>query len=547
MCLTSLEIVKSNLKYLKRLAKDYPTVQEVASEIINLEAVLQLPKGTEHFMSDIHGEYEAFTHILNNASGVVREKVDDVLQKTTSSQERAAFATLIYYPVQKLQEIKRSGVDMEEWYHLTLYRLVEVCHLLASKSTRKFVRQSLPEGYEYIIDELLHAHFVEENKRGYYEQIVNTIISTGQADEYIEAISNLIKRLAVHKLHIVGDVFDRGPRPDIILDMLMAHHSVDIQWGNHDILWMGAAAGSDICIANVMSVTVRYHNLEVLEDGYGINLRPLALFAEATYSDCDCSCFAPKLVERRNYDPLDIQRIAKMHKAISIIMFKLECQAIARNPDFEMETRALLPKVDFSAGTVEINGAVYPMKDCDFPTVDPQDPTALTEEEHEVMLGLRQSFMQSEKLNRHVRFLYKKGGVYKVENNNLLFHGAIPLEENGAFCKVQFEGQEYHSVSLLEYCDKMARQGYFAPLGSAERQRGLDFLWYLWCGPKSPVFGRDQMTTFERLFIEDKEVQVEHKDSYYRYTDSETVARVILTAFGLDPSKSHIINGHVPV
>lgn len=293
MCLTSLEIVKSNLKYLKRLAKDYPTVQEVASEIINLEAVLQLPKGTEHFMSDIHGEYEAFTHILNNASGVVREKVDDVLQKTTSSQERAAFATLIYYPVQKLQEIERSGVDMEEWYRLTLYRLVEVCHLLASKSTRKFVRQSLPEGYEYIIDELLHAHFVEENKRGYYEQIVNTIISTGQADEYIEAISNLIKRLAVHKLHIVGDVFDRGPRPDIILDMLMAHHSVDIQWGNHDILWMGAAAGSDICIANVMSVTVRYHNLEVLEDGYGINLRPLALFAEATYSDCDCSCFAP--------------------------------------------------------------------------------------------------------------------------------------------------------------------------------------------------------------------------------------------------------------
>ncbi len=541
------EFTRSELKYLERLAKEYPNIQAVSNEIINLESILKLPKGTELFMSDIHGEYEAFTHILNNASGVIREKVDTVLEKTLSSQERADFSTLIYYPTPKLQEVKRSNVNMQEWYRVNLYRLVEVCHLFASKSTRKYVRSCLPKGYEFLIDELLYAHYEEENKRDYYDRIISSIIETNQADNFIEALSVLIKRLAVRRLHIVGDVYDRGPRPDIIIDKLMQHHAVDLQWGNHDLLWMGAAAGSDICIANVMNVTVKFNNLEVLEDGYGINLRPLALFAEQMYGDDECAPFAPRILEKRNYNPQDIARVSKIHKAISIIMFKLECQAIDRNPDFEMEKRKLLLAIDYEKGTIVIDGVKHELLDTNFPTIDPQNPTALTEDEHEVMIGLRKSFMQSEKLNEHIRFFYNIGSMYKIENNNVLFHGAVPLEDNGSFAKVAFEGQEYHSVTLMDYCDKMARQAYDAPLGSPERQRGLDFLWYLWCGPKSPTFGRDKMTTFERLYIADKNTHKEEKDNYYRYIDSETVAKVILTAFGVDSARGHIINGHVPV
>ncbi len=535
------------LKFLRRLSYEFPTVDAASSKIIRLSAIEMLPKGTEHFISDIHGEYEAFTHILNNASGVVREKVDASLDGLLNAKERAAFATLIYYPRQKLQEVKRSGVDMVNYYHETLYHLVEVAQLLASKYTRKFVRDRMPAGYEYLLDELLHVHSENENKNHYYERIINSIIENEQADNYIDAMSTLIKRLAVHKLHIVGDVFDRGPRADIILDKLMEHHAVDWQFGNHDVLWMGAAAGSDICIANVLNVSVSYDNMEVLEDGYGINLRPLALFAEKVYADDACVAFAPKAMASHRFQPQEVERVSKMYKAISVILFKLECQVIDRNPDFKMEHRGLLRKVNPETQTVEIGGKHYPMKDCAFPTVDWKDPAKLTEEEHEVVLGLCHSFTQSEKLGRHIEFLYDIGSMYHIENENLLFHGALPMNADGSFAEVEFEGQTYQGVELFDYCDKMSRLAYFAPIGSPRRQRGMDFMWYLWCGPKSPVFGRAQMTTFERLYIEDKDTHKEEKDEYYNHYESEDTVKKILASFGVHPEYGHIINGHVPV
>ncbi|MDD3429762.1 MAG: fructose-1,6-bisphosphatase [Oscillospiraceae bacterium] len=539
--------IKENLKYLQLLARDYPSIAEASSEIINLEAQLKLPKGTEHFMSDIHGEHEAFTHILNNASGVIKEKVDTVLGKTVPAAERASFATLIYYPAQKLRQIRNSGVDMMEWYRIALYRLIDVCRLVASKNTRRFVRQSLPEGFEYIIDELLHAHFEDHSKEMYYDRIVSAIIDTGRADAFIEALSELIKKLAVCKLHIVGDIFDRGKRPDIIMDMLMSHHAVDIQWGNHDVLWMGAASGSASCIANVINNSLSYDNLEALEDAYGINLRPLAQFADEIYKNSNVDNFMPKNIEDGAYDLKSMKRVARMHKAIAIILFKVECGIVNRNPDFDLEDRKLLEKIDFESGTVTINGKAYPVKDIDFPTVDPKNPSALTQEESQVIEKLRLNFMQSERLAIHIRFLYSKGSMYRIENGNLLFHGAVPLNDVGNFAKVTFDGVEYSGRRLMDYCERMARQGYFAAEGTPQRKRGQDFLWYLWCGKNSPLFGRSKMTTFEHLLVEDKTTWAEEKNPYYRCIDSEYVARFILTEFGLDPATSHIVNGHVPV
>ncbi len=543
-----LDKVRKNLKYLGLLARDWPTIEEACTEIINLQAILKLPKPTEHFLSDLHGEYEAFTHILNNASGVIKEKVDRVLGEEVPAGERAEFATLIYYPAQKVEELKSRQADLGAWYRQTLYRLIDVCRVVASKYTRSFVRKRMPPDYAYILDELLHAHFEDHDKEFYYGQILTSIINVGRADDFIEALASLIKKLAVYKLHIVGDIFDRGPRPDLILEQLMAHHSVDFQWGNHDVVWMGAAAASPICVATVLKTTLAYNNLEALEDGYGINLRPLSLFAENTYRDCDVHRFYPRTDESRGpYHRSELTRVARMHKAITIIMLKLECEVIDREPDFEMEGRDFLRRINFADDTVEAEGKRYPMLDTDFPTVDEGDPARLTPEEQEVIGLLCRSFAESERLQRHVQFLYAKGGVYHTENGNLLFHGALPLTESGSFAVETFEHKSYAGRALMDYCEERARRGYFAPEGSEERRRGGDFLWYLWCGKLSPLFGRSKMTTFERIFIQNKETYTEEKNPYYRFVNDTKMDRAILAEFGLDQTHSHIINGHVPV
>ena len=547
---TETEEIRRNLKYLHLLARDYPSQAAAASEIISTQALLKLPKGTEHFMSDLHGENEAFVHILNSASGVIREKVDQVLGQAVPAGERAELATLIYYPAEKLPQLKAKQpgeAALEGWYSQTLFRLIDICRLVSSKHTRSYVRACLPAGCGYVLDELLHAHFEDHDKDLYYGQIVGSIIENGRADRFITRLCELIKRLAVDKLHIVGDLFDRGPRPDIILDLLLRHHSVDIQWGNHDVVWMGAAAGSPLCCATVMKTTLAYHNHGMLEDSYGINLRHLQRLADHYYGGDDLTIWMPHTDAARGpYTEGMLHRCAVMHKAISIIMFKLECAVIDRNPDFQMEGRDYLRRIDFARGTVDIAGRQYPLRDTSFPTVDPADPAALNPDEQLVLDKLVASFRQSEKLQQHVRFLYAKGSVYHIENGNLLYHGAVPMTEKGAFAAERFEGRLYAGRALMDYCDERARRGYYAPEGSAARQSGQDFLWYLWCGRLSPLFGRSAMTTFERLYVADKATHTEVKDSYYTWYNEESACRRILAEFGL-PGSCHIINGHVPV
>ena len=547
---TETEEIRRNLKYLNLLARDYPSQAAAASEIISTQALLKLPKGTEHFMSDLHGENEAFVHILNSASGVIREKVDQVLGQGVPAAERAELATLIYYPAEKLPQLKArqpGEAALEGWYSETLFRLIDICRLVSSKHTRSYVRACLPAGCGYVLDELLHAHFEDHDKDLYYGQIVGSIIENGRADRFITRLCELIKRLAVDKLHIVGDLFDRGPRPDIILDLLLRHHSVDIQWGNHDVVWMGAAAGSPLCCATVMKTTLAYHNHGMLEDSYGINLRHLQRLADHYYGGDDLTIWMPHTDAARGpYTEGMLHRCAVMHKAISIIMFKLECAVIDRNPDFQMEGRDYLRRIDFARGTVDIAGRQYPLRDTSFPTVDPADPAALNPDEQLVLDKLVASFRQSEKLQQHVRFLYAKGSVYHIENGNLLYHGAVPMTEKGAFAAERFEGRLYAGRALMDYCDERARRGYYAPEGSAARQSGQDFLWYLWCGRLSPLFGRSAMTTFERLYVADKATHTEVKDSYYTWYNEESACRRILAEFGL-PGSCHIINGHVPV
>ena len=547
---TETEEIRRNLKYLNLLARDYPSQAAAASEIISTQALLKLPKGTEHFMSDLHGENEAFVHILNSASGVIREKVDQVLGQGVPAAERAELATLIYYPAEKLPQLKArqpGEAALEGWYSETLFRLIDICRLVSSKHTRSYVRACLPAGCGYVLDELLHAHFEDHDKDLYYGQIVGSIIENGRADRFITRLCELIKRLAVDKLHIVGDLFDRGPRPDIILDLLLRHHSVDIQWGNHDVVWMGAAAGSPLCCATVMKTTLAYHNHGMLEDSYGINLRHLQRLADHYYGGDDLTIWMPHTDAARGpYTEGMLHRCAVMHKAISIIMFKLECAVIDRNPDFQMEGRDYLRRIDFARGTVDIAGRQYPLRDTSFPTVDPADPAALNPDEQLVLDKLVASFRQSEKLQQHVRFLYAKGSVYHIENGNLLYHGAVPMTEKGAFAAERFEGRLYAGRALMDYCDERARRGYYAPEGSAARQSGQDFLWYLWCGKLSPLFGRSAMTTFERLYVADKATHTEVKDPYYTWYNEESACRRILAEFGL-PGSCHIINGHVPV
>ena len=544
------EEIRRNLKYLELLARDYPSQASAASEIISTQALLKLPKGTEHFMSDLHGENEAFVHILNSASGVIREKVDQVLGEGVPADTRAELATLIYYPAEKLPQLKAkqpSEAALEDWYSATLFRLIDICRLVSSKHTRSYVRSCLPPGCGYVLDELLHAHFEDHDKDLYYGQIVGSIIENGRAERFITRLCELIKRLAVDKLHIVGDLFDRGPRPDIILDMLLRHHNVDIQWGNHDVVWMGAAAGSAICCATVIKTTLAYHNHGMLEDCYGINLRHLQRLADHYYGQDDLTIWMPHADAARGpYTEGMLHRCAVMHKAIAIIMFKLECAVIDRNPDFQMEGRDYLRRIDFARGTVDIAGRQYPLRDTSFPTVDPADPAALNPDEQLVLDKLVASFRQSEKLQQHVRFLYAKGSVYHIENGNLLYHGAVPMTEKGAFAAERFEGRLYAGRALMDYCDERARRGYYAPEGSAARQSGQDFLWYLWCGRLSPLFGRSAMTTFERLYVADKATHTEVKDPYYTWYNEESACRRILAEFGL-PGSCHIINGHVPV
>lgn len=534
-----------HLRYLRLLSQKYKTVAAAASEIIRIEALLRLPKGTEHFMSDLHGEHEAFVHILNSASGVIREKIDTVLGPDVPAEERAELATLVYYPNQKLPELKARQPDLHAWYRLTLLRLIDLCRFVSSKHTRDHVRRCLPQNCGYILDELLHAHFEDHDKDQYYGEIIESILRYDRADAYIVRFCEVIKRLAVDRLHIVGDLFDRGPRPDRILDSLMAHHQVDIQWGNHDVVWMGAAAGSPLCIMTVLKTTLAYNNLDTLEGGYGISLRQLERFAQSTYAASDVSRWIPHADPRTAAG--DLTAAARMHKAVTVMMLKLEAQVIARNPDFDLQGRDFLNHIDFAAGTVDYHGTVYPLLDCDFPTVDPAAPTTLTAEEAHAIAGLVRSFAESERLQRHVQFLYAHGAFYKICNGNLLYHGAVPMTEDGAFAAIRFEGVARSGKQLFDYCDRRARQGYSAPPGSPARLAGQDFLWYLWCGAKSPLFGRSAMTTFERLYIADPAAHREIKDPYYKHIAALDTAERILREFGLAGAGCHIVNGHVPV
>ena len=540
------------LEYLKLLARQYPNVQSACTEIINLRAIQNLPKGTEHFLSDVHGEFEAFQHILNSASGVVRVKIDELLGATVPRSDRDQLATLIYYPEEKLEEIERECDDMREWYRITFHRLIDLCCLVSAKYTRSKVRKAMPPEYAYIIDELIHTHYEknEADKRDYYENIINTIIDLDRASNFLIQLCELIKRLAVDHLHLVGDIFDRGPGADVIMDTLMAYHSVDIQWGNHDILWMGAASGSRTLVATVLVNSLRYNNLETIETGYGISLRPLSVFADEFYRHCDVSRFEVKIAKEDEDSVTDLDRVlgARMHKAISMILFKLEGQKIRRNPAFHMDDRLLLDKIDYNAKTITIDGVTYPMLDTDFPTVDPADPYALTPEEDALINTLTRSFRHSEKLQRHVRYLYSKGSLYRIYNGNLLFHGCIPMHEDGSLMHFTLMGcEDLSGRAFLDYADRVARRAYYNKPGSPERQQGMDFLWWLWAGRNSPIFGRDRMTTFERRFIADESTHSEPKNAYYTLYNDLAVCEGILKEFGLEGPHCHIINGHVPV
>ncbi len=538
-----------HLHFLKMLAKQYPTVQAASTEIINLQAIRNLPKGTEHFISDVHGEHEAFQHILNSASGVVREKLDDLFGTTMTRHERDQLATLIYYPEEKLEEIERTVPDMREWYRITFHRLIEVCCLASSKYTRSKVRKAMPQEYAYILDELIHTYYEDSDKRDYYENIISTIIDLDRAANFLIQLCELIKRLAVDHLHLVGDIYDRGSGADIIMDSLLDYHNVDIQWGNHDILWMGAASGSRTLVATVLLNSLRYNNLDIIETGYGISLRPLSVFASEVYKDCDISRFKIKFTgnDEADYTEKDKRLVAQMHKAITMILFKLEGQKIMRNPSFGMEDRLQLDKVNYENKTIEIGGKVYPMLDTDFPTVDPKDPYKLTPEEDVLIAQLTRSFRHSEKLQRHIRFLYSKGSLYKVYNGNLLLHGCVPMSEEGELLSFSIGCDSLSGKEFLDYADATARRAYYNKPGSPERQFGMDFLWWLWCGRNSPIFGRDRMTTFERRFIADEDTWVEPKNAYYRHYQDPAMCEKLLAEFGLQGEGCHIINGHVPV
>ena len=542
-----MENYDENLKYLKLLARQYPTIAEASTEIINLEAILNLPKGTEHFLADIHGEYEPFVHVLRNGSGAVKIKIQEVFGNSLMDSEKKSLATLVYYPEQKLEIVLKEEKDINDWYRINLYRLIELCRHTSSKYTRSKVRKALPKDFSYIIEELLHEEADNNDKQDYYDGIINTIIEIERAKEFIVAISYLIQRLVIDRLHIIGDIYDRGPRPDIIIDTLIDYHSVDIQWGNHDILWMGAAAGNTTCIANVLRIAARYSNLDVIEDIYGINLLPLATFALKYYKDDNCTAFISKSNDETGHANTEIELVSKMHKAITIIQFKLEYEIIKRRPEFKLDHRLLLDKINYKDGTITLNNVTYELNDRNFPTITPKNPFELTTEEKKLIEKLQISFINSDKLQKHVLFLFNKGSIYLTYNSNLLFHGCIPLNKDKTFKSMAINNVEYKGKQLLDKFDTLAREGYFNNRGSEEKLYGMDIMWYLWNGTCSSLFGKEDMTTFERYFIKDKNTHKEKKNPYYDFRDTEEMCNSIFEEFGLNPSESKIINGHVPV
>ena len=537
---------KEELKYLSILAEKFPTIQSVCTEIINLEAILNLPKGTEHFLSDLHGEYESFLHILKNASGVIKTKIDEIFKNVMTQDERRRLATLIYYPKEKLELIKKETENMDEFYRITLYRLIKICTVVGSKYSRSKVRKAIPKEYQYIIDELLHSNQNSYDKDIYYDKIIDSIISLGRADAFIIAISNLIQQLAVDHLHIIGDIYDRGPGPHIIIDELMKYHSIDIQWGNHDIIWMGAAAGSEACIFNVIRICARYNNLDILEEGYGINIRTITEFAMEEYGKEESSIFTPKNIDEKD-SKFDQRVMEKTQQAAAIIQFKLEGKIIKKHPEYNMEDRLLLDKINYKKGKITIDGKTYHLIENYFPTIDPENPYELSAKEEEVVKKLVKSFKNSEKLQRHIQFLYSKGNIYKIYNNNLLIHGCVPMDKNGEFVTTNVNGVELKGKNYLDYVEKIAREGYFETEGSEKRENGKDFLWYLWCGKNSPIFCKDKMKTFERYYLEEKETWEEIKNPFYNFENDENVSVKVLREFGIDPKKGHIICGHIPV
>lgn len=536
---------ENDIRYLRCLAKQYPTIAETATEIINLQSILSLPKGTEHFITDIHGEYDQFQHIIKNASGAIKRKIEDEFGKTISEKEKRTLATLIYYPKQKLDQIMETEKYKEDWYAVTLYRLICICKRASFKYSRSKVRKAIPEEFAYIIEELLTVRQEITDQEDYYFEIIHSVIRTGRAADLVIALCDLIRHLVVDHLHVVGDIFDRGPYPHLVMDDLMKHHSVDIQWGNHDVSWMGAAAGCPALICTVLRISARYGNLNTLEEGYGINLVPLARFALEQYENDQCERFHINYREDA-YDIRDKSIDERIHKAVTIMQLKLEGQIIARNPDFKMDDRRLLDKIDTEKGIVVIEGVEYPLLDTEFPTVDWNNPYELSKEEAEVMKRLVYAFKNSEKLQKHARFLYSKGSMYTVYNGNLLYHGCVPLNDDGSFKKVAVFGKEYAGKELYDVLESYARKGYYSS-NEEEKLKGLDILWFLWLNRNSPVYGKDRMTTFERYFVEDEETYKEPKNPYYRLIEDEEVANRILAEFGLNDKDSHIINGHIPV
>lgn len=541
--------IEKDERYLQLLSDSFPTIADASTEIINLSAILNLPKATEHFVADIHGEYEAFQHILKNASGNIKRKVNDLFGTTLREAEKRELCTLIYYPEQKLELVKASEPDINDWYHITLHHLVAVCRDVSSKYTRSKVRKSLPRDFSYIIQELLHERPEDKNKADYVNVIVDTIISTGRADDFIIAISNVIQRLAIDQLHILGDIYDRGPGAHLILDLLSGYHSWDITWGNHDILWMGAAAGNDACMCSVIRLSLRYANLVTLEDGYGINLVPLATFAMDVYGDDPCSEFMPKADGgAAHIDEKTQQLIAKEHKAIAVLQFKLEAQLYEKHPEWNMKSREVFNFINYDKGTVRIDGKEYKMTSCNFPTIDPKHPNALTAEERELLAKLHHSFEVSEKLHKHIRLLLSHGCMYAIYNNNLLFHASVPLNADGSLKDVEiYPGHKSQGVKLMTDIGMLIRSAYQSDTSAADREYAVDYFMYLWCGPDSPLFDKSKMATFERYFLKEKETHEEKKGNYFILRDNEAVCDTIMRAFGITDKNSHIINGHVPV
>lgn len=539
--------IDKDIRYMQLLSQSFPTIADASTEIINLEAILNLPKGTEHFLADLHGEYEAFQHALKNASGNIKRKVNELFGNELREIEKKELCTLIYYPEQKLELVKSAEKDINDWYHITLHRLVKVCRDVSSKYTRSKVRKSLPSDFSYIIEELLHEHTEDIDKTAYVNVIVDTIISTGRADDFIMALANVIQRLAIDQLHILGDVYDRGPGAHIIMDTLDKYHSWDIQWGNHDILWMGACAGNDACMCNVIRMSLRYGNLATLEEGYGINMVPLATFAMETYKNDPCTEFVPKIGKNDKIDEKTRYLTAQMHKAISIIQFKTEAQLYEKHPEWDMKDRELFKNIDYKKGLCTLNGKEYKMVSNNFPTIDPENPNSLTDEEKLLLKKLRHSFSVSEKLHKHINTLLGHGCMYAVYNSNLLFHASIPLNEDGTLKKVEIYGNKYCGKELMQNTGMMIRTAFQIDSDSSEKDYAIDYFLYLWCGKDSPLFDKSKMATFERYFLKDEGTYKEEKGNYFKLRDNEDVCDRILDAFEVKGTNRHIINGHVPV